>query len=156
MSPLEHVDRLLLRLFTRKWEPAAIESYAKGLRLERDDGPVPAAVTRTFQSIDTKAAALLTHTSLMVAALGVATAVVAETTSQQAVIIAEIVAYLGISLLCLRCISVLHEIDYDDTTLPSAARDELILRQSIYRFCNRATIYMTALVLVSLPILFLI
>jgi len=156
MSPLEHADRLLFRLFTRKWKPAAIESYAKGMRLERDDGPVPSAVTRTFQSIDVKAAALLTHTSLMVAALGVAIAVVAETTPQKGVIIAEIVAYLGISLLCLRCISVLHEIDYDDTTLTSVARDELILRQSIYRFCNRATIYMTAVVLVSLPVLFLL
>ena len=153
MSLIETVDRVLLRAFTRNWQRADVENYDKRLRIERDDGPIAPVVGRTLQSIDGKSAALLTYTSMMVAALGVTSAVVADSPGQQAVIVIEIMLYLLISLLCLRSISLLREPDYDDATLATAIRDELILRQGMYRFCNRMSIYVTMLVLVSLPVL---
>jgi hypothetical protein len=156
MSPLETIDRLLFRAFTRGWKGEDVERYAERLRIEKDDGPISPAVGRTLQSIDGKAAALLTYTSMMVAALGVTSAVVAETAGQQAVIVVEMVLYLVISLFCLRSIALLREPDYDDRSLSSAVRDELILRQGMYRFCNRAAIYLTLLVLVSLPVLLIL
>ncbi len=36
------------------------------------------------------------------------------------------------------------------------ARDELILRRALFTLCNRATIYLTTVVLISLPILFIV
>ena len=104
-------------------------------------------------AIDTKANALLAYTSLMVAALGLASTAIAETKGQQAVIVVEIVLYLFISLLCLRTVSLFREHHTDDTAVASALRNELILRQSLYRFCNRVTIYVTMLVIVSFPVL---
>lgn len=157
MNPIQATDHLLLSLLTRKWEKSRVDEYVKALRIDGDNGPIPTVVGRTFQIIDAKAAALLTHTSMMVAALGVTAAVVADTYGQQAVIVVEIVIYLLISMLCLRCISLFHEPpEYDDAALSAAARDELILRRGVYTICNRATIYLTVAVVVSLPILFVI
>jgi hypothetical protein len=156
MTPLDAIDRLLFRVFTRGWQRKDIERYAEGLRIEKDDGPISPAIGRTLQSIDGKAAALLTYTSMMVAALGVTSGVVAETPRQQAVVVVEMVLYLVISLFCLRSIALLREPEYDDRSLSAAVRDELILRQGMYRFCNRAAIYLTFLVLVSLPVLLIL
>ena len=68
---LDAIDRLLFQVFTRGWQRKDIERYAERLRIEKDDGPISPAIGRTLQSIDGKAAALLTYTSMMVAALGV-------------------------------------------------------------------------------------
>ncbi len=157
MNPMQAADRLLYAVLTRSWPPARVDEYLAKLRVDSDTSPIPGVVNRTFQMIDGKAAALLTHTSMMVAALGVTSAVVADTFNQQAVVVFEIVVYLVISLLCLRCISIFHEPpEFDNDTLSAAARDELILRRGLYTLCNKMTIYLTFLVLVSLPVLFLI
>lgn len=157
MNPIQAADHAILAFLTRRWSRDHIESYVRGLRVDDEESAIPNVVGRTFQVIDAKAAALLTHTSMMVAALGVSTTVVAETAGQQAVVIAEMLSYLVISLMCLRCISLFHEPpEYDDETLSAAARDELILRRGLYRVCNRLTIYLTVLVLFSLPILFVL
>ncbi len=93
---------------------------------------------------------------MMIAALGIAVSVVAQAQIEQAVIIVEIMGYLVISMLCLRCISIFHEPpEYDINALSAAARDELILRRGVYRLCNRGTIYLTLIVFITLPILFL-
>ena len=118
---------------------------------------MPGVIMRTFQVIDGKAAALLTHTSMMVAALGVTSAVVADSHAQEAVIVVEIVFYLAVSILCLRCISLFHEpSEYAAEARLEVARDEFILRRGLFTLCNRATMYLTIVVLVSLPVLFVI
>jgi hypothetical protein len=153
MNPLEALDGVLRRSVTRSWRQAGIEKYIARLGGEGDVAP---AIRANLQAIDAKAGALLTYTSMMVAALGIAIATIADTPGQQAVLVVEIVLYLFISLLCLRTIALFREPDFDDEdALSQALRDELILRESLYRFCNRATIYVTMLVLVSLPVLFL-
>lgn len=157
MSLIRRMDRVLFALITRSWPPERIEKYIDTLRTSNDEGALPTVVFRNFESIDAKAAALLTHTSMMVAALGITSAVVAESHSQEAVIVVEILFYLMISILCLRCISLFHEpSEFAPEALSQVARDELILRRGLFTLCNRATIYVTFLVLFSLPILFLI
>ncbi len=157
MGILENIDHALYRGLTRRWERERIEGFVTSLRVYDDKSGIPNVVGRTFGIIDAKASALLTHTSMMIAALGISSAVVAQTQIEQGVIIVEILGYLIISIICLRCVSLFHEPpEYDDERLSQAVRDELILRRGLYRLCNRSTIYLTVIVLVSLPILFAI
>jgi hypothetical protein len=157
MTLIRRMDRLLFAWVTRRWPRERIDNYIATLRTNNDEAALPTVVFRNFESIDAKAAALLTHTSMMVAALGVTSALVAESYEQEAVIVVEILFYLVISILCLRCISLFHEPpEFAPEALSEVARDELILRRGLFTLCNRATIYVTFLVLFSLPILFII
>jgi hypothetical protein len=155
MNPLDALDNVLRSRFTRSWRQEGVARYIDRLRAD-DQSPVP-AIRANLQVVDGKAGALLTYTSMMVAALGIAAVTLAENQWQQAVIVGEIMLYLCISLLGIRTIALFREPDYDDErTLAAALCNELILRESLYRFCNRATIYVTMLVLVSLPVLFVL
>ena len=104
---------------------------------------MPGMIMRTFQVIDGKAAALLGHTSMMVDALGVTGAVVADSHAQEAVIVVEIVFYSRFRSLCLRCIWLFHEASDAAEARLEDARDEFILRRGLFTLCNRATMYLT-------------
>jgi uncharacterized membrane protein len=146
------VDRVLFRAMTADLPLEHVDRYVKHLAVDHDETSVPNVIGRGFQIIDGKASALLTHTSMMVAALGISARVVAEDYFEQGVIVAEIMLYLLVALGCLRCLSMFQ----DDLDAPKqeAARNELIFRHKLFRLCNRATIFMTLLVLVSLPLLY--
>jgi hypothetical protein len=156
MNLLHTLDHFFYARFTRDWPAARIEGYVAALRVDDETSPIPNVVGRTFQIIDGKASALLNHTSMMVAALGVSATVIAQSRIEEAIIIAEISAYLIIAVLCLRCLSLFHESPEEDGAgLAEAIRQEIILRRGLYSLCNRATIYLTVIVLFSLPLLFL-
>ncbi len=153
-APRSPLDRIVFRWLTRGWPPERVTNYAKALRVEAEQSPVPNVIARTFENLDAKAAGLLTHTGMMVAALGVSATVVAASDVERGVIIAEIMLYLVVAVACLRCISAYQEPpDYDDATLTLAVQQELIIRSGLYVACNRTTIWLTMLVFVSLPIL---
>ena len=150
------IDRLLFAAITRKWPKARIAGYVKSLRVHDPQSHVPNVIGETFKIIDAKAAALLTHTSMMIAALGLVAPVVADDRFEQGVIVAEILGYLLIAMGCLRCISIFgeRELDQPGRLYTEIARNELILRRQLFIFCNRATIALTALIFISLPILY--
>jgi uncharacterized membrane protein len=151
-SLIRVVDRVLFRAITADLPVEHVDRYVKHLAVDDDETSVPNVIGRSFHIIDNKASALLTHTSMMIAALGISARVVADDYFEQGVIVVEIMLYLLVALGCLRCLSMFQ----DDLDHPNkdAARDELIFRHKLLRLCNRATIMMTAVVLVSLPLLF--
>jgi len=161
------MDRLLFNAVTRGWPPARIEGYIDLLKVDDPEIAQPSraskrrsstsVISRTFQLIDTKASGLLTHTSMMVAALGVAGHLVAESHIEDGVIVVEIMLYLLVAVACLRCMAVFdeHSVAEDPTLVSNAVRDELILRRELYNICNRATIFLTVLIFFSLPLLYL-
>ena len=153
MSLIRTVDRALFHTITRGLRSEHVERYVKHLAVDHEDTSVPNVIGRSFQIIDNKASGLLTHTSMMIAALGISGRVVATDYFEQGVIVAEIMLYLLVALGCLRCLSMFQ--DDLDSPVKEAARDELILRHELFRLCNRATIMLTLLVLLSLPLLFL-
>ena len=65
------VDRVLFRAMTADLPLDHVERYVKHLAVDHDETSVPNVIGRGFQIIDNKASALLTHTSMMVAALGI-------------------------------------------------------------------------------------
>ncbi|MGB8569458.1 MAG: hypothetical protein WCD78_11600, partial [Pseudolabrys sp.] len=99
-SPL---DRAFFALVTRGWDSGRINNYEESLR--RRDSAMSGEATRTFASIDAKATGLLTHTSMMIAGLGLIAPLVADSDLEVGIVVSEIAVYLLIALGCLRCIS---------------------------------------------------
>ena len=149
-SPL---DRAFFALVTRGWDAHKIASYESTLR--KRDKEMSAEASRTFASIDAKATGLLTHTSMMIAGLGLIAPLVADNHFEVGIVVAEIAIYLLIALGCLRCLSVFraHEFDVDEH-VHAVIHRELIIRTELYSLCIRIAIVFTIVVFVMLPLLY--
>jgi hypothetical protein len=154
---IRRLNQLLYGAVTRGWPQSRIENYIEVLKVDDPQSAFPNVISRTFQLIDTKASGLLTHTSMMVAALGVAGHLVADSYVEDGVIVVEIMLYLLVAVACLRCMSIFneHSVANDPALVTHAVRNELILRRELYIASNRATIFLTVLIFFSLPILYL-
>ncbi|HZP70134.1 MAG TPA: hypothetical protein VFB29_09340 [Pseudolabrys sp.] len=151
--PASKLDRAFFALVTRGWEARAIADYESTLR--KRDKAISAEAARTFASIDAKATGLLTHTSMMIAGLGLIAPLVADSRLEVGIVVAEMAIYLLIALGCLRCLSVFraHEFDIDDH-VQAVIHRELIIRAELYSLCIRAAIVFTIVVFVLLPLLY--
>jgi len=111
---------------------------------------------RTFASIDAKATGLLTHTSMMIAGLGLIAPLVADNDIEIGIVVLEMAIYLLIALGCLRCLSVfhVHEFDAADNRIQDVIHRELIIRSELYSLCIRIAIVFTIVVFVLLPVLY--
>ncbi len=151
MSLLSRLDQLLYARVTRKWPETKLVSYADRVVASHNEAVIPSAIRRQFEVIDAKAATLLVHSSMMVAAIGIIATVLADDRFQEAVMTVEIMLFLVVSIVCLRCTALSREPTEAGSTEESTRR-ELILRRELFIFCNTATIYLTILVLVTLPV----
>ncbi len=153
---IRSADRWLYDVITRGWPRARVENYIEVMKVDDPESALPGVISRTFELIDTKASGLLTHTSMMIAALGVSGRLVADSYLEDGVIVAEIMLYLLVAVACLRCMAIFneHSVAHAPSMVSDAVRDELILRRELYIRCNRAAIFLTALIFVSLPILY--
>src|SRR5262245_56797158 len=152
--PPSTLDRAFFALVTHGWDAHKIASYESTLR--RRDKEMSAETSHTFASIDAKATGLLTHTSMMIAGLGLIAPLVADNHFEVGIVVAEIAIYLLIALGCLRCLSVFraHEFDADDH-VHAVIHRELIIRAELYGLCIRVAIVFTIVVFVMLPLLYL-
>jgi hypothetical protein len=158
MSMKFAMDRALFATVTRGWSRDLVAGYVDRLKVDDEESEHPTVIGRTFQIIDMKASGLLTHTSMMIAALGVSGPAVAESRFEQGVIIVEILLYLMVALGCLRCIAIFneHAVPHGPGVVTDAVRNELILRRELYMLCNRVAIYLTMAIFVTLPVLYFI
>ncbi|HWV42001.1 hypothetical protein [Pseudorhodoplanes sp.] len=137
----------LIAALTNNLDEATISSYAHSLA--HWDAERTGATSAAFQILDTKAAGLLTHVSMMIAGLGIVAPLLAQHRFEEIVIVCEIIVYLLISIGCLRCLSVRS---VEALQHPSIQR-ELIVKHELYRLCNNATIWFTIIVFASFPIM---
>jgi hypothetical protein len=157
MTRLQHpspLDRAFFALVTRGWDARKIASYESTLR--KRDKEMSAEATHTFASIDAKATGLLTHTSMMIAGLGLIAPLVADNHFEVGIIVAEIAVYLLIALGCLRCLSVFRAHEFDDAAdrVQAIIHHELIIRAELYSLCIRIAIMFTIVVFAMLPLLY--
>jgi len=148
------LDRAFFSFLTRGWDPRRIDDYEKSLR--KRDKAMSAEASRTFASIDAKATGLLTHTSMMIAGLGLIAPLVADSEIEIGIVVGEMAVYLLIALGCLRCLSVFHaqELSGAGNGLHAMIHRELIIRSELYSFCIRAAIVFTIVVFILLPVLY--
>ncbi len=153
-SPSEDkAARTLFAALTGQWDDKTIDAFAR--TLENRDAEDTGATAAAFQTIDAKATGLLTHVSMMIAGLGICAPLLAQHPVEEAIVIGEIAVYLVIAVGCLRCLSVVRSLR-DRRQGPSVKQHvqrELVIRHELYRICNKASIYFTILVFVSLPVM---
>ena len=157
MTGLQHpspLDRAFFALVTRGWDAHKIASYESTLR--KRDKEMSAEASHTFASIDAKATGLLTHTSMMIAGLGLIAPLVADNHFEVGIIVAEIAVYLLIALGCLRCLSVFRAHEFDEVAdhVHAIIHRELIIRAELYSLCIRIAIVFTIVVFAMLPLLY--
>lgn len=151
MPLVRTVDDFLFANLTRNWSKERIEKYTQRLK-GSDDELLPEAAHRAFENLDAKSASLLTHVSMMVAAIGITATLVAETKLEQGFMIVQIMIYLFVAVVCLRCSSLFRGLTEDSLPAEELGR-ELILRRELYSRSNTISIYLTVAVLLTLPIL---
>lgn len=151
--PPSPLDRAFFALVTRGWDSRKIAGYESTLR--RRDKEMSAEASHTFAAIDAKATGLLTHTSMMIAGLGLIAPLVANSEFEVGIVIMEMAIYLLIALGCLRCLSVFHAHEFEDTDhAQDIIHRELIIRAELYSLCIRAAILFTLVVFALLPFLY--
>ena len=148
------LDRALFALVTRGWDAGRINGYEASLC--RRDSAMSMEVSRTLGSIDAKATGLLTHTSMMIAGLGLIAPLVADNDVEVGIVITEMAIYLLIALGCLRCLSVfrINEFSQGGDGINEVIHRELIIRSELYSLCIRAAIIFTIVVFMLLPLLY--
>jgi hypothetical protein len=147
-------DRALFALVTRGWDARRIDGYEASL--SKRDSAMSVEVSRTLGSIDAKATGLLTHTSMMIAGLGLIAPLVADDDVEVGIVITEMAIYLLIALGCLRCLSVFHTNEFSEggDGINEIIHRELIIRSELYSLCIRAAIIFTIVVFMLLPLLY--
>ena len=150
-SAISPLDRAVFALITRGWDAGRIKNYEESSR--RRGTAMSVDAPRTFASIDAKATGLLTHTSMMIAGLGLIAPLVADSDLEIG-ILSGIAVYLLIALDCLRCISVFQPFEVGDAgeKIRELIHRELIIRSELYRLCIRSAIIFTIVVVAVLPI----
>jgi len=147
------LDRAFFALVTRGWDARKINGYEASLR--KRDNAMSAEASRTLGSIDAKATGLLTHTSMMIAGLGLIAPLVADNDIEVGIVVTEMAIYLLIALGCLRCLSVFRTHEFSDAAdIHEIIHRELIIRSELYSFCIRAAIVFTIVVFMLLPVLY--
>ena len=148
------LDRTPFAILTHGWESQQVNDYRH--RLRQHDEALSSDVMVAFEQIDTKATGLLTHVSLMIAGLGLVAPLVTSSNMEVGVIVIQIAAYLLIAVGCLRCLSVfrMREFVGESGTSKAVVEHELIIRRELFSLCVKASIALTVVVFVLLPILF--
>ena len=147
-------DRPLLKALTLGWGDSAISEYFE--RIRNDQEKIPEPIMTSMQNIDVKATGLLTHVSMMIAALGLVAPLVADRGVEEGVIIFEISIYLLLAIGCLRCLNLLNPRRSTGKTkdLNAELHHEILLRRELYTLCVRGTSVVTICILISLPAMY--
>ena len=143
-------EGMIYALVTRRLDKASIANYEKAVEKQQALASAPA-----FQTIDGKATGLLTHVGMMVAGLGLVAPLVAHSDIELGIIIIEMAVCLLIAVGCLRCLSSFAGRDLTGKDMEHRVGRELLIRRELLALCNRASIIVTIVVFVLLPLQFL-
>jgi hypothetical protein len=147
-------DRPLLRALTRGRGESAISEYFEHIRNEQEK--IPESIMTSMQNIDAKVTALLTHVSMMIAALGLVAPLVADSRFKEGVIVFEIAIYLLLTRGCLRCLNLfnIRRSPGKRSGVIIELRHEILLRRELYILCVRVATFVTICLFITLPAMF--
>ena len=147
------IDRVLFSAITRNWNRPPIAGYFDNVK--RHDTAIPPLVLNSLQTVDAKASGLLTHTSMMIAGLGLIAPLVVNDQIETGIIM-EVGCYVLIALGCLRFLSIFQsrELFLRANSERELVNRELILRRELYAWCNRMASAVTIIVFAGLPFLY--
>jgi hypothetical protein len=140
-------ERMIFSLVTRGLDKTAIANYEKLVEKQQALANAPA-----FQTLDGKATGLLTHVGMMVAGLGLVAPLVAHSDLELGIIITEMAIYLLIAVGCLRCLSSFAGRELTGPDMERRLGRELLIRRELLALCVRASIIVTIVVFLLLPL----
>jgi len=147
-------DRPLLKSLTLGWENSAIVEYFERIRSDQEE--IPESIMTSMQNIDAKATGLLTHVSMMIAALGLVAPLVANNRFKEGIIVFEIAIYLLLTIGCLRCLNLfnIRRSPGKRSGVITELRHEILLRRELYILCVRVATFVTICLFITLPAMF--
>lgn len=111
----------------------------------------PDAVFKYMDDLDNKCSALLTHVSMLIAAMGVMMAIYDDPYSRTFLLI-EIAIYVFVAAGLLRCVRILHPRNISISTYLFDIRDEVIRRYAVYQRARLMTIIATIVLFIAIVI----
>jgi hypothetical protein len=147
-------DRPLRKALTRGWGDSAVNEYFEHIRSEQES--IPESIMTSMQNIDAKVTALLTHVSMMIAALGLVAPLVANSRFKEGIIVFEIAIYLLLTIGCLRCLNLfnIRRSPGKRGGVITELRHEILLRRELYILCVRVATFVTICLFITLPTMF--
>jgi hypothetical protein len=147
-------DRHLLKALTFGWGETARREYFDRIRREQEE--IPVSIMTSMQNVDAKATGLLTHVTMMIAALSLVATLLAKHPLEEGIIIVEIAVYLLLAIGCLRCLNLfnLRRSAKTEEELIAELRLEILLRRELYIHCVRGATVVTICILISLPLMY--
>ncbi|KAA5601849.1 hypothetical protein [Blastochloris sulfoviridis] len=153
MGVIDVLDDQLKSLLLRGWDEEALQRFLRNIRRSHAASTDQGAIRQAVDQIDVQATGILTHVSMMIAALGVTAASDITSEFQETVLYVTIVCYLFVAIVCLRCIrppSVEHG-DYEEDDYINELLLELVYERELNRRANSAAIALTLFVFLYLP-----
>lgn len=151
---IDTVDDRIKAALLKKWDAAALQRFLVNIRRSYAQPTDLGAIHAAVDQIDVQVTGILTHVSMMIAALGVtASAEITNTWFEKGAVYATIVCYLFVAIICLRCIrppAVEHG-EYDDDTYIRELLVELVYERELNRRANSAAIALTLFLFIYLP-----
>jgi hypothetical protein len=147
-------DRPLHKALTFGWTDSAINEYFEHIRSEQER--IPESIMTSMQNIDGKVTALLTHVSMMIAALGLVAPLVANSRFKEGIIVFEIAIYLLLTIGCLRCLNLfnIRRSPGKRSGVITELRHEILLRRELYILCVRVATFVTICLFITLPAMY--
>ncbi|CUU43519.1 hypothetical protein BVIRIDIS_25410 [Blastochloris viridis] len=147
------VDDRLKAFLLKGWDTATLQRFLVNIRRSHTQPTELGAIRQAVDQIDVQATGILTHVSMMIAALGVTAASDITSEFQETVLYVTIVCYLFVAIICLRCIrppAVEHG-EYDEDAYIKELLLELVYERELNRRANSAAIALTLFVFLYLP-----
>ena len=161
-SPINFIDEKILESLTRSGRH---EAYKQSLQFKSSTigGDRVVYALKDVDAVDTKSGPLLSHVSMMIAALCLLVTKADVSNFKKYFLGIEILIYAFIACCCLRCIHVEEignsKVPYSDdlhrTPMTEDVFKEAALKMHILRFANSFVMLLTAFMLMTTPLLFL-
>ena len=132
-------DRPLLKALTRGWGETARSEYFERIRDEQEE--IPMSIMTSMQNIDAKATGLLTHVTMMIAALSLVATLLADHPVEEGIIIVEIAAYLVLAIGCLRCLNLFNlrrSARTEEELIAELRLRNTVAPRTLYSLCTRS------------------
>jgi hypothetical protein len=107
-------------------------------------------IFQIMNALDTKASALLTHISIIIAVLSVIYTNGDKSEAIKSIIVIEIIGYLLLTFFCLRAVRMTSGLSNKGASETEALQIELYQRRTAYNFASSGTIIITAIMMLTL------
>tara|TARA_R110002126_G_scaffold51760_2_gene141392 strand:+ start:26986 stop:27447 length:462 start_codon:yes stop_codon:yes gene_type:complete len=145
------LNYLIEKAFLLNVTEPEIQNFKKFFELqsEHQDLKLGAAIFRYMDDLDTKSSALLTHVSMLIAAVSIMLSVYDDEISRSFLLI-EAAAYVYIATGLLRCVSIINPHNTDLESYREDTLREVVIRVSVYRKARTFTIFVTVAFFLSI------